>query len=164
MEFKETFQYPASIDRVWEMLSDPEYAADRAKELRITAPSVDSDAHENKVIRTTTGGIPQDEIPAAVKKFISPSAKATLKEVWERHGNERISGGIEVSAQGVPAHLNAHMELAGKSDVTDVTMRGELRVNIPLLGRRLEKEAIGAAPLLAKAEVENAQKWLAAHK
>ena len=42
-------------------------------------------------------------------------------------------------------------------------MHGEVKVNIPLLGKRLEKEAVQFAPVLAQGEVDNAKKWVAAH-
>lgn len=163
MEFKESFQYPTDINRTWEMLSDPEYAADRAEVLKMTNPSVDSDDHERSIKRSTTGGVPQDMLPAAAKRFISPSAKVVIKEEWKRVDNDRIHGHLEVSAQGVPAGLHADVEIKAKGDVSDAKMHGEVKVNIPLLGKRLEKEAVQFAPVLAQGEVDNAKKWVAAH-
>ena len=145
------------------MLSDPEYAADRAKVLKMTDPTVDSDDHEDSIKRTTTGGVPQDMLPAAAKRFISPSTKVLIKEEWRRVDNARIHGRLEVVGQGVPAGLHADVEIKANGDVSDASMHGEVKVKIPLLGKRLEKEAVQFAPMLAQGEVDNAKKWLAAH-
>lgn len=161
MEFREQYQYPTPIDEVWAMFSNPAYSELRAEKLQMTDPTVRSQATDSEIKVTTTGGIPQDMLPAQAQRFISPNAQAVITEDWRRVGPGRISGSLSVAAQGVPAGLSATVVLEADGDVTKATMQGDVKVQIPLLGRRLEKEAVKFAPELVKGERETAQEFLA---
>ncbi len=163
MEFNETYEYPADISRVWEMFSDQDYALERARELQMTSPSVEGSAKASEIKRVTTGGVPQDLLPNAAKRFIKPSAQVRISEVWRRSDSDQIVGQLQVVGDGIPASLKANVTLRGGESTTSASMSGDLSINIPFLGKRLEREAIGFAPQLAQAEVQIATKWLATH-
>ena len=161
MEFQERYVYPAPIEKVWEMFANPAYSELRAKKLMMTDPQVRSTATDSEIEVTTTGGVPQGMLPAAAKRFISPSTQVVLAEEWRRVGAGRISGSLSVSAQGVPAGLTSTVVLEADGNQTNAVMKGDVKVQIPLLGRRLEAEAVKFAPELVKGERQTAEEFLA---
>lgn len=160
MQFNETYQYPAPIDEVWKMLSDPAYSTTRAQKLQLTSPQTESTTVNEEIQTVTTGGIDPEMLPAAAKKFIGPSTRVTIKEQWDRVGPGRITGSMSVEVKGVPAGLSATASLSADGDKTEATLQGDVTVRIPLLGKRLEREAIQLAPRLAKGEQEAAAEYL----
>ncbi len=164
MEFKEEYVYDAPIDTVWGMFANPDYSRLRAQKLMMTGPDVRNVAGADDIQVTTTGGIPQDMLPAAAKRFVSPSTKAVITEEWHREGPGRVIGALSVTGQGIPAALKAKVSLTADGNKTKAVMVGDLSIHIPLLGKRLEREAIGFAPELVKGEKETAAEFLAKGK
>ncbi len=161
MEFKEDYVYDAPIAKVWEMFSNPDYSKLRAQKLMMTGPEVQNVAGSDDIQVKTIGGIPQDMLPPAAKRFVSPSTKAVIAEEWHREGPGRVIGALSVTGQGIPAALKARVSLTAEGNKTRAVMTGDLSIHIPLLGKRLEKEAIGFAPELVKGERETAAEFLA---
>ncbi len=161
MQFKEEYTYDAPIDTVWKMFSDPGYASLRASKLQMTDPEVSADDSPDSIVSTTTGGVPTEMLPAAAKRFISPSTKAVFSEKWQRVGTDKIVGTIEVKAGGVPASLKADAELVGNGDKTNVVLNGEVKVSIPIIGKSVEREAVKFAPEIVKGELETSKEYLA---
>lgn len=163
MEFKEEYEYDAPIDAVWKMFADPAYAALRASKLQLSDPEVKSQANDTQITSTTTVAVPTEMLPAAAKRFVSPSTKAVLAERWNRLNQDQIKGDMELSASGVPARLKAVATLKGNGNKTEVTMEGTVEVKIPLFGKRLEAEAVKFAPQIVKGEEEASAEYLASH-
>ena len=162
MQFTETYEYEAPVARVWEMLSDPAFVTSRDENLEIPNPTVETVAQENKVVSTTSGQVPPSMIPAAAQRFLKGGAEFLIREEWSLVDTSTIRGVLRAEGKGVPAFLAAQVELkqtaAGN---TKATMNGEIKVNIPFLGAKLEKQALSFAPRLIAADKKAATDWLA---
>lgn len=163
MEFKEEYEYDASIDAVWAMFSDPSYAILRASKLQLADPEVSVDASSDRISSTTRVAVPTEMLPAAAKRFISPNTEAVLAEKWTRPSNDVIRGQLELSAAGVPANIKLVSVLTADGTKTKVVSDGNVKVTIPLLGKRLESEAVKFAPMIIKGEQEASAEYLASH-
>lgn len=163
MKFTETYSYDAPLAKVWEMLSDPAFVAARDDALQIPNPKVETQANANQIVSVTSGAVPPEMIPAAAQRFLKGATSFVIREEWRRGAAGAASGKMTVEGKGVPASLKANIVLKEAGDQTQVTMEGELKVGIPFLGPKLEKQAIGFAPQLVAGDQKAAQDWLANH-
>ncbi|WP_099332620.1 DUF2505 domain-containing protein [Actinomyces minihominis] len=164
MKFTESYMYDAPVTRVWDMLSDPTFVKARNAGLEIPNPHVESDAGESQILTTTSGEVPPSMIPPAAQRFLKGNTKFVIHEEWRLVNSTKIHGTLKAQGQGVPASLSADVqivEVAGGS--SKVTMNGDIKVNIPFLGAKLERQALGFAPRLIKADTEAASAWLSNH-
>lgn len=161
MQFDEKYTYPASFDQVWKMYSDPAFTRQRLAEAQLEGLTVDVDGAGTDNLRITASGtVNPDVLPAQVRRFISGALKVTYTEGWRREG-DGANGTSDVDVKGAPVHLKAESSLQQLSaNETQRHMVGELKIRIPLLGGRLEKQAISFVPMLTKGELAAAKKYL----
>ncbi len=162
MKFTESYEYEAPVAKVWQMLSDPAFVTSRDENLEIPDPTVETNAQANQIVSTTSGEVPPSMIPAAAQRFLKGGAEFLIREEWRLVDATTIHGALRAEGKGVPAYLQAQVELrqtpAGN---TKATMNGEIKVNIPFLGAKLEKQALSFAPKLIAADKKAATDWLA---
>ncbi len=164
MRFEETYKYDAPVAKVWQMLSDEAFVKSRNANLQIPDPSVTIQATDKSIHTTTAGDVPPSMIPAAAQRFLKSGASFVINEEWNLVNPMEIKGSFKAEGKGVPAHLLASINLVqNASGTTDVTMRGEIKINIPFLGAKLEKQALSFAPELVQADVKAATDWIAAN-
>lgn len=160
MKFTESYSYDAPLDKVWQMLSDPEFVTARDEALQIPDPRVETKADGTNIVSVTSGEVPAGMIPAAAQRFLKGGASFAIREEWRRDSDKLATGTMDVQAKGVPVSLNANITLKADGDKTGATMDGELKVSIPFLGPKLEKQAIGFAPQIVAGDQKAAQAWL----
>lgn len=163
MKFTESYTYDAPLAKVWEMLSDPAFVTARDEALQIPSPTVQTTATADQITSLTSGSVPPDMVPAAAQRFLKGSTSFAIREEWRRSTDTTINGRMSVEGKGVPASLRATVVLTAAGEKTKATMEGELKVSIPFLGPKLEKQAIGFAPQLVAGDQAAAAKWLASH-
>lgn len=164
MRFEESYNYDAPVAKVWKMLSAESFVKDRNANLQIPDPAVNITATDKSIHTITSGEVPPSMIPAAAQRFLKSGASFVINEEWNLVNPTEIKGSFKAQGKGVPAHLLASINLIqNASGTTDVTMHGEIKINIPFLGAKLEKQALGFAPELVQADGKAATDWLAAN-
>ena len=163
MKFNEKYDYPTSFDRVWQMYQDPQFTIDRLEEGNLQDITVDVDSAGDRLTVTASGGVDRSILPAAASRFISGNLSMQVTEQWVRSG-DTAQGRTTIRISGAPVAINAESKLssAGPNE-TERQMTGDLKVSVPLLGRKLESEAMRFVPQLIKGELAAASTWLAAH-
>ncbi len=165
MRFTESYAYDAPIDKVWQMLGDEQFVKDRDANLQIPDPTVQTQTSGDRITSSTTGDVPASMIPAAAQRFLKGGASFAIREDWHKVGPKEIRGEFRAEGKGVPAHIAAHVRLVQNAKgMTDATMEGEIKVSIPFIGPKLEKQALAFAPQLIQADGQAAAKWIAANK
>ncbi len=161
MRFDENYTYPAGFDKIWAMYGDPKFTELRLAEtgLQDLILNVTGTGTNNLEI-SATGTVSADMIPAQARRFVSGGLKITVKEGWHREG-DAANGTLSVDVKGAPVHIKAECTLVSiAADATRRKMVGDLKISIPLLGGRLEKQAIGFVPQLIDGELAAAKKYL----
>ena len=135
MKFERVHEYPAPAADVLAMLLDPAFreAVCAAQDADHHTVSVSSDKPPATVEvrqRQDTSGV-----PGPARKVVGDAVETVQREEWE--SAERAH--LDISIPGKPGHLRGRIELVDNGDGTSTErFDAEVKVNIPLVGGKLE--------------------------
>ncbi|MFZ0140970.1 MAG: DUF2505 domain-containing protein [Aeromicrobium sp.] len=160
MKIKESFTYPdTDVEAVYALISDPAFreeavAAVGGQDIEVTIePS--GDGHTVTVIQTQPA-----RVPDFIKKFVGDSVKVKQTERWAGpDGNGNRSAEVKFTVIGQPADMLARVDLSGQGDVSFV-VDGDLKVNVPFLGKKIEPEIAKIIAASLRSDVEQGIKKL----
>lgn len=134
MRFEQHLRYDASPDAVFAMLCDTEFreqvcAAQHATECTATVTG-DQGTRSVRVEQKR----PSSGIPSFARKFVGDTIHILQQEEWASPADAALA----VTIPGKPGHLEGAIALRPDGDGTVETVTGELSVNIPLVGGKIE--------------------------
>ncbi|MGD7706634.1 DUF2505 domain-containing protein [Microlunatus sp. Y2014] len=155
MDISSRAEFAADPARVFEMLTTKEFldevcVAGHARE------------YECSVSGSTTTSRRVLPAPDSASKFTGPTLTVVEEITW---GDARPDGGrtgqVKLTVPGQPVNLSGTVELAPGGPGSTIDLKADLKVNIPLLGKKLEQSA--APAILAGFDVQQqvGQRWLA---
>jgi hypothetical protein len=160
MKLHESFDYPAGPEAVFALISDPEFRRDATisaggEDVKVTVePSGDG------ITVTIVRKQPAD-VPEAIKKFTGESV--TIKQL-ERWGGPDAKGGrkakVEMSVAGQPARMQGSATLEPNGKGTAFTVSGEVKVNVPFVGKKIEPSIAKAVSASLRHDVREGTKRL----
>jgi hypothetical protein len=126
--------YDAPMASVAEMLADPAFREEVTEEQGVVRAmvSVDSDEHGMEV--TIDQVQAAEGIPSFARKFVGDEINIVQRESWA----SATEGDIEVTIPGKPGEMNGTARLSESHGVTTETVDLTIKVNIPLVGGRIE--------------------------
>lgn len=145
---KASFQqdYPASVEKLWQIFGDPEYPHKKYRALGISAYEVhqfDVSGTRISLDMTRTLSIPPDRIPALVQRFLHPEQALRYVSSWNRITPEHADFVLEIIAHGLPIHVRASGTLRqADSNHSSMALEFDVRASIPLLGGKIETMVI----------------------
>ncbi|MFC2777429.1 MAG: DUF2505 domain-containing protein [Pauljensenia sp.] len=160
MEFTQSICYPASADEVVAMYLAPAYL-----ERRFGAFLVEGSARirvEGQRI-TLDGECRPELIPAAAARFVASPLRVTFTEEWASD-EARARSRSSVTVDGAPVSVEATSTLAASEGGCTREVVGSVSVRVPLLGGRIEREAVARLGGVANREEELAAAWLEEHR
>ena len=160
MQFEEKYDYPASFETTWTMYQSTSFNESRFKEARLTDVTTEVVGDHNSAKVHVTAAVPAASLPAVVSKVIQNDVQVDIEENWSRTGDFTANGTTKISVKGAPVTLSAESVLSGDGSQATRVMVGELKVNIPILGRKLETEAMRLVPRIIGGEQKAAASWL----
>ncbi len=160
MQFEEKYDYPASFEKTWAMYQSASFNESRFEEARLTGVKTDVTGDDNSAKVHVTAAVPSSSLPSAVSKLIPNDVEVSIEEDWTRTGDSSANGITKITVKGAPVTLSAESALTGDANAATRTMVGELKVNIPLLGKKLETEAMRLVPRIIGGEQKAAANWL----
>lgn len=108
--------------------------------------SVTGDADSPTV--TMTVGVPAEQLPAAVKKFIKNGLNVTITENWSHaSGGDAAQAELTARVSGVPVAFAGTEKLTTENNSTTMGITGEVTSSIPFLGPKIAQQA---EPLVGK--------------
>lgn len=135
MDLDYTHTYAADPQRVVGLLRNADFIADVARHAGATEHSVDITDEAS----TLTMSLP---VPASIAKFVGSTMK--LKQVFrfgEPAADGSIRGTVDVDVPGMPVDVNANAAMLPQGDgTTQGRYTGDLKVKIPLVGRKVEAQ------------------------
>ncbi len=154
MKLSERFEYPASPDQVFALVSDPTFREESC---------VHQGARDHTVTVTTEGDntivtierTMESDMPDFIKKLTGDAVTVTQVETW---GPADASGtrtaDITVDIHGQPARMKGTSTISGSGSTTVMTLDGDVKVSLPLIGKRIEPEVAKAISASLREEVE----------
>ncbi len=155
MDITSHAEFPADPDRVFAMLTDQKYLED-------VAVASHALSHECSVEGTTTRSKRELRAPEQAQKFTGPSLTIIEEIAWGEPAADRSrTGEVTLTAPGQPLVMKGTATLAPEGTGSVVSIKADLKINIPLLGRKLEASA---APMVLeglKIQESVGKDWLA---
>ena len=160
MEFTQSISYPSTVEEVVAMYLTPDYQQRRFGSFVVEGS--ESVAVEGERI-TFSGTARPELLPAAAARFVKGALRVSFAEEWRR--DEAVARSrTTVTVDGAPVSVEASSALSPSEEGCVRQVRGNLSVRIPLLGGRIEKEAVAHLGRVVERERELAVSWLAEHR
>lgn len=155
--------YPADVDAVVAMLSDPEFQ--RGRTARLKPENLDCQvAPAGEGFRAqVSGAVTPTRLPAVASKLIRSAVSFSVTETWSGPAADGgRTGDLAVSVKGAPVQVGGTMKMLPGQGSTTVELDLDLRVTVPLVGKSLEEKAVGMAGHVVRDEERRAAAYLQA--
>ena len=160
MQFTQSVSYPGTVDEVVAMYLTPAYLERRFGQFVVEgsqAVSVEGD-------RVSFAGTVRPElIPAAAARFVKSDLRIAFTEEWTTN-EAGASSRTSVTVDGAPVSVEATSTLTGTETGCTREVTGNVSVRVPLLGGRIEKEAVAHLGRVVEREQALATQWLEEHR
>ena len=160
MQFTQSISYPGTVDEVVAMYLTPAYLERRFGQFVVEGSSTVS-VEGQRV--SFAGTVRPELIPAAAARFVKSDLRITFTEEWTTNEAEATSR-TSVTVDGAPVSVEATSTLAGIEEGSVRVVTGNVSVRVPLLGGRIEKEAVVRVGRLTDNEQASAAQWLEEHR
>ena len=160
MQFTQSVSYPGTVDEVVAMYLTPAYLERRFGQFVVDGSSTVSVEGERV---SFAGTVRPELIPAAAARFVKSDLRVTFTEEWatnEAGATSRTS----VTVDGAPVSVEATSTLSPSDAGSAREVSGNLSVRVPLLGGRIEKEAVAHLGRVVEREQALAANWLEEHR
>lgn len=154
MDITTRIEFAAPPQDVYAMLTDQAYLAE-------VCQATESRTYEATVVGSTTRTTRTFEAPAAVARFTGGELTVTEETVWGAAGaGGQRTGDLQMSVKGQPVSLKGQVVVAAGGPGTVVQLTGDLKVAIPLLGKKLEQSTAPAVLTGFTIQQEVGDRWL----
>jgi hypothetical protein len=164
MDVREDIVYDASPDDVFEMLCDQSF---REKVCRaIGSLSYDVTISRDGDTATVRNHRVMDaDLPEVAKKVVGDTIEMVQTEEWgPRESDGARAGAFRVEIPGKPGSISGKVSLAPLRSGTRETVAGQVKVSIPLVGKRLETEVVRGMKAALEVEGRVGAKYLAGER
>lgn len=147
MKLKESFSYPAGVEKVFALISDEAFRTTSAEESkgRDVSTTVEKDGDDTVVTLVRTQPATSSAVPDFVKKLIGSTVTIKQVERWkspDADGNRAAT--VTMKVAGKPAGFKGKAKLSPRAKGADFVVTGDVKVDVPFVGKRVE-------PLIGKA-------------
>jgi hypothetical protein len=133
-KLKHELTYDAPMPDVAEMLADPSFREEVCEFQGVSRAMVSIDSDDNGMEVTIDQVQPAQGIPSFAKKFVGDEIHIVQQESW----HSPTDGRITVTIPGKPGEMTGTARLSESGGVTTETVEMTVKVNIPLVGGRIE--------------------------
>ena len=160
MQFTQSISYPGTVDEVVAMYLTPAYLERRFGQFVVEGSQAVS-AEGERV--SFAGTVRPELIPAAAARFVKSDLRISFTEEWARDEAGATSR-TSVTVDGAPVSVEATSTLSPSDAGSAREVSGNLSVRVPLLGGRIEKEAVSHLGRVVEREQALAAQWLEEHR
>lgn len=154
----EDLTYPgATVDQVAAMLADPEFreaVAEHQRAVRSSATIDGAGAGSSARIEIVHG---TERVPSFARKFVGDEIAIVQEETWTSDSHADVL----VTIPGKPGDMRGTFDLAQAGDDVVQEVRLTVKVNLPLVGGKLEDLIVGLLSKAYRAENTVGRTWLA---
>jgi hypothetical protein len=104
-------------------------------------------------------GVPADKLPSFVRTLHRGDLVVEREQTWTKTG-ETYTGTVKASVGTIPGHISARTELFTEAGATVLRTSGEVRIQLPLIGGKIEGFVAEQVTELLRGEAEFTARWL----
>ena len=161
MKISATFDYSATPQRVFAMLTDAEFQNRKCIATGALSHSVSISTERDRTIIINHRDMPTDGFPDFVKSMVGATLAVTETQNWGPPSDDGgREGSIKVHLGGAPVDLVGVLSLAPADRGSLESVDANLKARIPLLGGKIEKAAAPAIESAIGVERDTGQAWL----
>lgn len=161
MRIDRSWGLPANPDTVYAMLTDPAFservgAATGAVEC--SAEVIPFEEGHEVVVRRS---LPTDRVPGAMQRLVGSRLQVTETSRWsgpDADGARRAE--LDVDIDGAPVRYRGSIDLEPHAQGSSLTVEGDLKAGIPLIGGQIERAAAPALAGALEVEERESRAWL----
>jgi hypothetical protein len=155
MDITTRIEFAAAPQDVYAMMTDQAYLTE-------VCQATESRSYEATVAGTTTNTTRTFAAPDAVARFTGGELTVTEQTVWDGGAADgQRTGELTMTVKGQPVSMRGHISIAAGGPGTVVQLIGDLKVAIPLLGKKLEQSTAPAVLAGFKTQQDVGNRWLA---
>jgi hypothetical protein len=161
---RKTHTFDAPIGDVWAMMIDPAAHIAKAERAGHENVTIVEEQLDETGLLIRMGRDVTIELPGFAKNLMHPRNHVVSTDEWRDRGDGTYGGSFSTQFRsGAPLDLHGttHMEPAG-DDRTSYTVEIELKVKVPMLGKKLERWAGDDVEAQIDNEFAAGDEWLAA--
>ena len=147
----------ATIDQVHEMLADPAFREQVCDFQRVIRYDVEIKSSGDTMTVMIDQFQSADGVPSFARKFVGEEIHIRQEEDW----TSREKGNLHITIPGKPGEMTGTALLTEDPDGTTETVNMSIRVNIPLVGGKIEGLIADLLTKALRAEQHVGRKWLA---
>jgi hypothetical protein len=154
--------YSARPERVMTVLSDPAFQEEKCRQTGALSQSVSVTTPGDRIVIDTIRRLPADSLPDFARSFLGGKLEVHEVQDWgPAAGDGSRDASLRVEIVNTPMKLNGTMEMRPDGDgSTSVTIRSQLKANIPLIGGKAEQAAAGPIRAAITKEEQLGGEWL----
>jgi hypothetical protein len=161
IEHRTSSSYSAA--RVYAVLTDEEFLRARLKQLGGKRSELTAFSPANGGIRYSLRQIIDAEhIPSVARALIRGDLVIERTESWTG-GDGEYGGTVEASVPGAPGSVDAVTSLLDTAGGSELVLAGTVKIDMPLVGGKLEDLIVKQLTALLRAEAQFTQDWLDRH-
>ena len=165
MRISATFDYAATPNEVFAMLSDEDFQARKCVATGALSHSVSISAQGDRTVIVSSRDLPTADFPDFVKSLVGATLAVTETQDWGPAGPDGArQGALTVHIAGAPIDLVGSLSLAPDPAGSVESVDGELKARVLLIGGKIEKAAAPTIESAIRVERETGQAWLASAK
>jgi hypothetical protein len=154
MDIDSRAEFAAQPDQVYAMLTDKSFLEKVCAETHARTYDVIVDGASVKTSRELPS-------PDAARPFTGATLTVVEDITWSDEVNGSRTAAVTMTVPGQPVNLNGRYTLTPSSAGTTLELKGVLKVNVPLLGKKLEEAAAPAVLGAFKIQQQVGADWLA---
>jgi hypothetical protein len=164
MDVRAEIHYPdASPDQVFAMLCDTGFRNQVCEDTGALEYHVDIEQADGGATVTVVRTMPA-QVPDFVRKFVGETIEVRQTEKWgTADGSGARSAEVRLEISGQPAGMTGTLVLEPGNDGTQQRVEADLKVSIPLFGKKIEPEVAKGVLAGIRQEERTGLAWLAAH-
>ena len=164
MKMTKSHHFNASAASCWAMFSDPASHVAKFEGMGHHGVTIVEKKKTKKSLSLTiTREVDIDGIPGFARKFIKSRNTVVSVDHWVDNGDGTYSGEFTIDTKGTPIAISGTTHVAPVDDAAAYTVEVEVKVNVPLVGGKLEGFAKGIVDRQLNDEFRLADEWLASH-
>jgi hypothetical protein len=154
LDYRATSAHPA--EKVYAAMVDRDLLDEQLRHLGGPGAAVtDYEATADGVRYTLRHGIPSEHLPTVVTSLVpGGDLKIDRTEQWKAGGTGVYDGTGSVKVVGTPATARSVMRIADVDGGSEIRIRAEVTVKVPIVGSRIEEAVAGQIEQLLAAETE----------
>jgi Protein of unknown function (DUF2505) len=155
MDISSRAEFAAPVEEIFAMMTDQTYLEEVCKASRARS-------YEASVTGTTTRTSRRLPSPESAARFTGPELTVVEEVAWgPADADGSRTGRVDLTIKGQPVTMRGSMRLAAGGPGTVADLTGELKVAIPILGKKLEQSSAPAVLAGFRTQQKVGNDWLA---